>query len=118
MCCQVIAPYFAFEPRWYYGLYKRQRLGKNTKNNSSNYLGWQLAIFSSQAPLFKAGDCNIVTAIGVIPRYGIRRSFAKNFNYEFSGGVGYQYKIFNNNECNCEHSNTVIVIQTRIGYNF
>ena len=114
----IIAPYIAFEPRWYYGLDRRQRLGKNTQNNSSNYVGLTTSYFSTQTPLFKSGDYGIVSAIRVIPRYGIRRSFAKNFNYEFSGGVGYMYNIFNNNECNCEHNSTTIDLQARIGYNF
>lgn len=114
----VLYPYLTLEPRWYFGLDRRQRLGKNTKNNSSNFLAVSMSYHSAHTPLIKSGDFGIVSAANFIPRFGIRRSFAKNFNYEFSGGVGYQYNIFNKNECSCEHNNTTIDIQARIGYNF
>jgi hypothetical protein len=36
-----------------------------------------------------SGNIDIVSALSIIPRYGFRRAFAKHFDYEFSGGVGY-----------------------------
>lgn len=96
-----------------------KRLGKKTHNNSSNYISLATSYISYDTPLMNTGDFDVVPAFTVIPKYGIRRAFAKHFNYEFSAGVGYQYNIFGNaNDCDCEHDNTVLDIQARIGYNF
>jgi hypothetical protein len=74
---------------------------------------------STDTPIFNNSIFKIVPALTVIPKFGIRRNFAKHFNYEFSFGVGYQYNIFDDKiGCNCSHENTDIDIQTRIGYNF
>ncbi|MGA9638520.1 hypothetical protein [Flavobacterium sp.] len=115
----VVAPYITLEPRWYYSLDRRSKLNKKTYNNSSNYLGLTTSYVSTKTPIIKNGNFDIVSAVYIIPRYGIRRAFAKHFNYEFSGGVGYQYNIFSKAEgCSCDHNNTTIDIQARIGYNF
>lgn len=115
----IIAPYITFEPRWYHGLDRREKLGRNTHHNSSNYVSLATSFFSNRTPIVHSGNFNIVSAIYIIPKYGIRRAFAKNFNYEFSAGYGYQYNIFSKKQgCNCDHNNVAIDIQARIGYNF
>lgn len=115
----IFAPYLALEPRWYYGLDRRHRLGRNIKNNSSNYVSLLTSYISSKTPVIKNGDFDITPAIFLVPKFGIRRSFAKNFNYEFSGGYGYQYNFFSKtNPCDCKHFTTTIDLQARIGYNF
>lgn len=114
-----ISPYLTLEPRWYYGLDRRKRLEKNIKNNSSNYISLSTSYVFNDAPLIKNGDIDIVSALYIIPKFGIRRVFAKHFNYEFSGGVGYKYNVFSKTKgCDCEHSNTAIDVQIRIGYDF
>jgi hypothetical protein len=113
----IISPYLTIEPRFYYSLDRRTKLGKKTYNNSANYFSLAASYFSNQTPLINSGNIDIVSALSIIPRYGFRRTFAKHFNYEFSGGMGYQYNFFNNS-CDCEHNNTTIDIQARIGYNF
>jgi hypothetical protein len=113
------SPYLTLEPRWYYGLDRRKRLEKNIKNNSSNYISLRTSYAFNNAPLFKNGDFDIVPAFYIIPKFGIRRVFAKHFNYEFSGGVGYQYNVFSKTKgCDCEHNNTAVDLQIRIGYDF
>lgn len=115
----LIAPYLSLEPRWYYGLERRKRLEKNVKNNSSNYISLLTTYKSFKTSLMNTGNFDVVSAILIIPKYGIRRAFAKHFNYEFSAGLGYQYNIFGNtNGCNCEHNVMEIDIQARIGYDF
>ena len=115
----IFAPYISLEPRWYYGLDRRSKLGRNTKNNSSNYISLKTSFISSKTPVIKNGDFDVVSVIMIIPKYGIRRSFSKNFYYEFSGGYGYQYNIFSKiSGCDCKHSSADIDIQARIGYNF
>lgn len=113
------SPYLAIEPRWYYGLDRRKRLGKKIYNNSSNYVSLTARYTSSNTPIAQNGDFDIVPAFSIVPKYGIRRAFAKHFNYEFSGGVGYQYNIFSKSKgCDCDHNNTVVDLQIRIGYDF
>jgi hypothetical protein len=115
----LIVPYLTLEPRWYYGLDRRKRLGKKTYNNSSNYVSLATSYISSKTPITNSGDFDVVSAITIVPKYGIRRAFAKHFNYEFSAGVGYQYNIFSEaSGCDCEHNNTTLDIQARIGYDF
>ena len=116
---KLLVPYFSLEPRWYYGLDRRVRKGKNIKNNSSNYFSIQTTYTSYRTPIINTGNFKVVSAFNIMPRFGIRRSFAKRFNYEFSGGYGYQYNIFNEAEgCNCSHYDTTTNIDARIGYNF
>ncbi|MES2573478.1 MAG: hypothetical protein V4572_00915 [Bacteroidota bacterium] len=115
----LIAPYLTLEPRWYYSLDRRKRLGKKTYNNSSNYVSLATTYLSTKTPITNNADFDVVSAITIIPKYGIRRAFAKHFNYEFSAGVGYQYNIFSEaSGCDCEHNNTTVDIQARIGYDF
>ncbi|PJJ10437.1 uncharacterized protein DUF3575 [Flavobacterium sp. 1] len=115
----LIVPYLTLEPRWYYGLDRRKRLGKKTYNNSSNYVSLANSYMSYKTPITNNGDFDVVSAITIIPKYGIRRAFAKHFNYEFSAGVGYQYNVFSKTEgCDCDHNNTAIDAQIRIGYDF
>lgn len=115
----LIVPYLTLEPRWYYGLDRRKRLGKKTYNNSSNYVSLATSYISAKTPIINNGNFDVVSAITVIPKYGIRRAFAKHFNYEFSGGIGYQYNVFSKTDgCDCDHNNTVVDLQIRIGYDF
>ena len=115
----IFAPYLSLEPRWYYGLDRRNKLGRNIKNNSSNFISLKSSFISSKTPVIKNGSFDITPAIFLAPMYGIRRSFAKNFHYQFSGGYGYQYNFFSKSEgCNCKHFTTDIDLQASIGYNF
>lgn len=115
----IIAPYVSLEPRLYYGLDRRSKLGRNIRNNSSNYISLNTSFTSSKTPVIQNGDFDVVSAINISPKYGIRRSFSKNFYYEFSAGYGYQYNIFGKTiGCDCKHSSTDIDIQARIAYNF
>lgn len=115
----LISPYLSLEPRFYYGLDRRNKLERSIKNNSSNYISLLTYYVSNRTPLMNTGDFDVVSSFSIIPKYGIRRAFAKHFNYEFSFGAGYKYNIFSNEKgCHCEHNNLVFDIQARIGYDF
>jgi hypothetical protein len=115
----LIVPYLTLEPRWYYGLDRRKRLEKKTYKKNSNYVSLATSYISSKTPVANNGDFDVASAITIIPKYGIRRAFAKHFNYEFLAGVGYQYNIFSSsNGCSCDHNQTIIDAQARIGYDF
>lgn len=108
------------EPRFYYGIDRRNRLGRNISHNSSNYFSLKTAFTANRSPIYKTDDeIRIVNTIYVLPSFGIRRSFAKNFSYDFSTGFGLSYNIFSNSKgCDCEHLNNYFDIQAKIGYNF
>jgi hypothetical protein len=115
----LLFPYLTAEPRWYYGLDRRVRKGKNIKNNGSNYLSLRTTYASADTPIINNAPYDIVSSLFIIPKFGIRRNFAKNFNYEFSFGYGYKLNIFNANSCpNCPVGRDSYDVQTRIGYNF
>ncbi|WP_309609113.1 hypothetical protein [Flavobacterium sp.] len=110
----LIVPYFCLEPRWYYSIDRRNKLGRNIKGNSSNYVSLRTAYLFGNSPITNSGNYDVNPSIYIVPKYGIRRVFAKRFNYEFSGGVGYQ-QTFNNY---VNDNNVFIDLQARIGYNF
>ena len=117
----ITLPYIEVEPRFYYGLDRRTRLGKNTHNNSSNYFSLKTSYLAGNLPITNSDKTQkIVPAIIFVPMFGIRRSFSKNFNYEFAfGPIGYQYNIFSDSKgCNCGHDGQVFQFEAKIGYNF
>lgn len=113
-------PYVAVEPRYYYGLDRRSRLGKNIKNNGSNYFSLATTYYAANLPLTNSSKTGkVFSSITFVPQFGIRRNFAKNFNYEFAFGIGHKYNFFNSNDgCNCSKNQTALDIQAKIGYNF
>lgn len=113
----LISPYINVEPRWYYSLDRRERLKRNTANNSANYISLKTDYHFNRSPLSNNGNFDVPSTIQIIPKYGIRRSFAKNFNYEFSFGIGYQYNV-DGEKYNFRNDDAVIDLQARIGYNF
>ena len=113
-----LLPYLSLEPRWYFGLDRRNRLKRNTYNNSSDFISLNSSYISGKTP-FDNNNLSPVSAVTIIPKYGMRRVFAKRFNYEFFAGVGYQYNIFSNEKgCSCDHNVVAIDFQVRIGYDF
>jgi hypothetical protein len=116
----ITAPFFSVEPRFYYGLDRRLRLNKNIRRNGSNFISINTTYAANNNEITNShNDYEIVPSIFIIPTYGIRRNFAKNFNYEFLFGLGYRYNIFSKTKgCNCAQSETDLNLQAKIGYNF
>jgi hypothetical protein len=116
----ITAPFFAIEPRFYYGLDRRAKLNRNTSHNGSNFISLNMLYVANDNEFSNSNsDYKVVPSVSVIPTYGIRRSFAKNFNYEFLFGWGYKYNIFSESKgCNCSHDETELNLQAKIGYNF
>lgn len=113
-------PYFSIEPRYYYGLDRRQRHGRNTKNNSSNYISLKSMYMATEAALTNSNErFEPASALLITPSYGIRRSFAKTFFYEFCFGVGLQHNFQKNTRSYSSGENEAgIDIQAKIGYTF
>jgi len=112
-----IAPFISIEPRWYYSLDRRAKKGKKTLNNSANFMALNTSFLSADTPISQNYDeFDVRSAMTVLPTYGIRRAFAKQFFYEFSYGIGIQFNLSNN--CNCEQSEFTDAIKLSLGYNF
>jgi Protein of unknown function (DUF3575) len=116
----ITTPFFSVEPRFYYGIDRRTRLNKNTSHNGSNFMSLNVVYAANDYEIANSNsNYKVVPFLSVIPTYGIRRSFAKNFNYEFLFGLGYQYNIFSKSRgCGCSHEEVNLNLQAKIGYNF
>ncbi|MFJ1441495.1 hypothetical protein ACILFQ_06250 [Capnocytophaga canimorsus] len=83
-------PAISLEPKWYYGLNRRIKKEKNISNNSGNYLSLRTEFSPDWFIITNDNSLtNDYNSIAVIPTFGIRRSFSRNFNYEFNVGYGY-----------------------------
>ena len=92
----LIIPFVNLEPRWYYGLDRRSRLNRNTANNSSNYFSLLTTYVSSRTALVNTKDFEVAPFVSIVPEYGFRRSFGKNFFWDSSAGIRYQHNFFDN----------------------
>ena len=109
-----IAPTLAVEPMFYYNLDRRERLGKNISNNTGNYFSLRSFFAFAENEIYNPNnDYFISNAFVIAPKYGIKRSFAQNFFYEFGFGLGWQH-----NTGDIKDRNEVFVdISARIGIN-
>lgn len=107
-------PSLTLHPKYYYNISKRAENGKNTKNNSSNYIGLQVRYVPDWFVISNAKNVSLTNQINFIPTYGFKRNFAGNFNYEFKAGLGIGTAFTNNNSI----SEAVLDLSFKIGYDF
>ncbi len=107
----IFYPTVTAESRFYYNLNRRNKLGKKTAYNSANYFSLKTT-YGSDAFAISNYDVVINNHIRVVPKYGLRRSFGKNFEMEFSAGVGYAY------DFDLKLSDAILDLGFRIGYRF
>lgn len=106
-------PAITLQPKYYYNFSSRIKKGRNIKNNSANYLSIQFRYIPDWFVISNK-DVEISNQIHVIPTFGIRRNFAKNFNYEFKAGLGYGTTFgYNQNQ-----SGTVFDLSLKLGFDF
>jgi hypothetical protein len=103
-------PNFRLEPRFYYNLGQREAQGKSIRNNSGNFFAVAMN-YRPGTDLFSSGNIKGIESYSFVPKWGIRRSFARNFNYEagFGFGLGHETTYGNYAE---------IDLHLRIGYTF
>lgn len=100
------------EPRYYYNLNKRSEKELITIKNSGNFFAIAMnyrpegAIFSNTN-----STVNGIESYSIIPKWGIRRLFAQNFNYEAGIGVGIRHETIYGNFAEVD-------LHLRIGYTF
>lgn len=107
----VMFPTLSIEPRYYYNLKRRQKLGKRTSNNTGNFFSLKTS-FNPDLFVISNYDLSINNHLTVIPKWGLKRTFAKNFEYEFSAGIGYLYDV------DINVSDAILDVGFRIGYRF
>lgn len=114
----LIVPFINAEPRWYYGLDRRSRLKRETKNNSSNYISLLTSFVSSRTDLVNTKCFETASYITITPEYGIRRS-GKHFFSEYSAGVGYRHNFLDKSYSYSVNENQLIFdFQYKLGYIF
>ncbi len=123
----ILTTRFALEGRYYYNFDRRIEKGKNTTNNSANYVAFKTTFipdwFTSSSDDMKINPQGTLTL-----NYGLKRSFSKNFFYEFYTGLGISlyeedrlyfddhamdYRIKSSNK-----SGVALDLGFRVGYNF
>ncbi len=83
-----LTPAFSLTPKFYYNLQKRKDLGRNTSNNSGNYVSLKVEYIPDWFVISNTKDIHVSETISIVPTWGLRRNFAKSFNYEFKAGLG------------------------------
>lgn len=81
--------HLSLEPRWYYNLEKRFNKGKSIDRNSGNFLSFYILGNFDDVSFTSNDRLRSIDQISFIPKWGIRRSLGKHFNYEAGIGFGY-----------------------------
>ena len=108
-----LTPSLSIAPKYYYNLKKRSENGKNTTNNSANYLSLRIDYFPNWFVISNVKNLSVNDGIFFTPTYGIRRNFAENFNYEFRAGLGFG-TLFKGNY----GTQTRLDLSFKVGYDF
>lgn len=85
--------HLSVEPRWYYNLGKRLKKGKPIERNSGNFLSLYILGNIDDVSFTNDDRLSSINQIKITPKWGIRRSLGKYFNYEAGLGFGYEYYI-------------------------
>lgn len=83
-----LAPAISLTPKFYYNLQKRKDAGRNTANNSGNYVSLKVEYVPNWFVISNTKNLTVSETISLVPTWGLRRNFAKHFNYEFKAGLG------------------------------
>lgn len=108
-----VTPEIKISPRWYYNVNKRKENSKNTKNNSANYLTASIGYVPNLFVLSNSDGISVNPMLSVVPTYGFRRNFSRNFNYEFQAGVGVGQILKPGFDLQ-----TILNLSFRVGYDF
>lgn len=82
-----LTPILNLQPKIYYNIKGRAKRGRNIRNNGSNYFSLNIKYVPNWF-VISSKNVTPVTQLYFVPTFGIRRNFAKNFNYEFKVGLG------------------------------
>ncbi|MBC7556228.1 MAG: hypothetical protein H7195_04625 [Chryseobacterium sp.] len=82
-----LTPEISVSSKYYYNLSSRAEKGKNISHNSGNYIDLKLGYLPNWFVISNS-DIKVNESLFILPSYGLRRNFSKNFNYEFNVGLG------------------------------
>ncbi|MEY2868953.1 MAG: hypothetical protein RIR01_1420 [Bacteroidota bacterium] len=115
----LVVPFVNVEPRWYYSLDRRKKLGKITENNSANYFSLFTSFESAGTAIVNTKDLEVAPCIKIVPEYGLRRGFGKKWFSEYSVGIGYRHNFFKKDYFYSIAENQLYFdLQYKIGYIF
>jgi len=84
----VFAPILRVEPRWYRTLDRRFKKGKNTANNSADFLSLK-AIFLPDLFTISSEEVRVNSTIALTANAGMRRVYWEHFSFELGLGAGF-----------------------------
>jgi hypothetical protein len=106
--------------RWYYNSQKRASNKKDITNNSAKFFtlktSFRFSLFEISG--FDDDRKSVENSFAFIPKWGIRRSISKSFNYELVAGIGYIHFINQKYFKTYDNNGIAIDLHLRIGYNF
>ncbi len=110
----VFAPILRLEPRWYRTLDRRLRKGKNTANNTADFLSLKAA-FLPDLFTISSEDVRVRSTIALTANAGMRRVYWDHFSFELGLGAGFAADLEN------QYGDSVYFlpeIGLKFGYNF
>jgi len=112
-------PTINLEPRYYYNIAKRAAKGRNTANNSANFITLSLRYSPDWFIISNKENITTENTVFIIPKWGIRRSIGTSgFNYEAGLGVGYYSLIGSDRKYYQDPEGVAVDLHLRIGYCF
>lgn len=108
----VMTPTISLEPRYYYNLNRRLKKDKNTLNNSANFFSLKTNYNPDLFVISNYDNIRTREHITIVPKWGLRRNIGKNFEYEFTAGIGYAYNF------ELKNGESYLDLGLRIGYRF
>jgi len=118
-----VDPGFSFQYRYYYNFYGRSARGKQTNQNSANYIAPSFSILFSKDPVsnsdFREADRRAITTAGAV--WGMQRNYRKRFSLDFNVGMGYYFakgttQDVNGNLVKVDHKSWEILLGLRLGF--
>ena len=113
----ILYPELSIESKWYYNLDKRVKKNKNIKNNGANFYSLNIKYSPNWFVISNYDNIEVYNTLSLIPTWGFRRNFSKNFNYEFRIGLGYGVS-YRDSEYLENVKGAIVDLGFKIGYDF
>lgn len=104
----LLSPYIREQYRYYYNFEKRNSKGKNTKNNSANFIALSGSYYFK--PIGNSEYVSVYDGLTIAPVWGLQRTYGSGINISLMTGAGYN---FGTNE---RTANFVPVINFTLGW--
>lgn len=83
------APYIREQYRYYYNFEKREVKGKNSKNNSANFIAVNGSYYFK--PLGNTEFVSVYDGFTIAPVWGLQRTYSQGININLTTGMGYNF---------------------------